>query len=172
MAGLAACSNAQTVPVSESYSVLLKDDGQTWCAYKDPSEFQAESTNLKPTESVRITYSADKVSELTYQVEAESGDWIVIDKYTPTDGVTTLRRASLLAQQNLQVIQEAAIRGDKPDSFHLVSVSTLDGKKAELPPNMDFPEISVRTNLSATPFVQVVDEMRSRSFGKLCKKMG
>jgi hypothetical protein len=170
MVCLAACSNAETVPVPESYSVLLKDDGQTWCAYKNPTEFQAEATNLKPTESARITYSANKLMELTYQVEAESGDWIVIDKYTPTDGGAVLRRANLLAQEGLQVIQEAVIRGDKADPFRVVSVSTLDGKKAELP-TIDFPEVSIRTNLSAAPFVRVVTEMRSQSVGKLCKKV-
>lgn len=171
MIGLAACSDAQTVPVPEFYSVLLKDDGQTWCAYKNQTEFQAEATNLKPFESARITYSANKLTEFTYQVEAESGDWIVIDKYTPTDGGAVLRRANLLAQEGLQVIQEAVIRGDKADPLRVVSVSTLDGKKAELPPTIDFPEISVRTNLSAAPFVQVVTEMRSQSVGKLCKKV-
>lgn len=171
LAWLAVCSNAQTILVSESYSLLLKDDGQTWCAYSNKAEFQAEATNLKPTESARITYFAGKLTELTYQVEAESGDWIVVDKYTLMDIGTVLRRENLLAQENLQVIQEAVIRGDIVGSFRVVSVSTLDGKKTELS-NVDFPEVAVKANLSATPFIRVVGEMRDRSLGKLCKNMG
>lgn len=170
MMGLAAGSDAQTVPVPESYSVLLKNDGWTWCGYKDPTEFQAEATGLRPTERARITYSANELVELTYQLEAESGDWIVIDKYTPTVGGAVLRRENLFAEQGLHVIQEAVIRGDKADPFRVVSVSTPDGKRAELP-TIDFSEISIRTNLSAAPFVQVVTEMRSRSLGKLCRKV-
>ena len=169
--GLVACSNAQTVPASETYSVLLQDDGQTWCAYKNPAEFQTEAAKLKPMETARITYSSNKVSELTHQVEAESGDWVVVDKYTPTESGATLRRANLLAQENLQVIQETIIRGDKAESFRVVSVNTLDGKKADLPPNVDFPEVSVKTNFLIAPFAQVVSEMRKRSLAKLCKKI-
>jgi len=169
--GLAACANAQNVSAPESYSVLLKDDGQTWCAYKNSNEFQTEATNLKPTESARITYAAGKLSELTYQVEAGSGDWIVVDRYTPVAGGFNLRRANLLAQEKLQVIQETTVLGSKAEPFHVVNVSTLtDGKKADLPRNLDFPEVPVKTNLSATLFVQVVSEMRGRSLGKLCKK--
>lgn len=168
MIGLAASSDAQTVP--EVYSVLLENDGHTWCAYRDSTEFQAEAANLKPAESARITYSVDKLIELTYQVEAESGDWIVVDTYTPTNGGAVVRRANLFAQEHLQVIQEAVIRGDQAELFRVVSVNTLDGEKAELP-TIDFPEVAVRTQLSAAPFVRVVTEMRSRSLRKLCKKI-
>mgnify|MGYP001548459511 FL=1 len=51
------CSTAQ--PTSESFNVLLKDDGHTWCAYKNQDEFKADAAALKPTESVRITYTKD-----------------------------------------------------------------------------------------------------------------
>ncbi len=137
----------------------------------NPSDFQAEAAKVKPTDSARVTFTADKLTELTYQIEAESGDWIVIDKYTPKDGGTVLRRANLLAQENLQVIQEAAIRGGKADPFHVVSVSTLDGKKAKLSSDVDLPEVPVRSNLLAIPPVQIVVQMRSLAVGKLCKKV-
>jgi hypothetical protein len=171
MFGLAACSAAQTVPASESYSVLLMDDGQTWCAYRSPSEFETEAMRVMPTESVRLTYTANRLSELTHQVEAESGDWIVIDRYTLADGGATLRRATLLAQANRQVIQEAVIQGDTNSAFRVVSVSTLDGTRSELPPNVDLPELPVSTDLSVTPFARIVRDMRDLSIGKLCKKM-
>lgn len=153
------------------YSVLLREDGQTWCAYKSPSDFQAEVEKVKPTDSARVTFAAGKLVELTYQIEAESGDWIVVDKYTPKDDGAVLRRANLLAQENRQVIQETAIRGGKADPFHVVSVSTLDGKKAELSPTANLPEVPVGTNLTAIPPVQIVVQLRSQSIGKLCKKV-
>ena len=166
LAGAAACSAAQPAP--ESYSALLKDDGHTWCVYKDPAEFKSAAATLKPTESARVDYESGRLADLTYQVEAESGDWIVVDKYTPSKGDILLRRANLLAQENLQVIQEAAIHGGKAGDLHVVSVTTLEGKKAELS-NVDFPAVPVKTSLSTLPFVQLIAEMRSRSAGKLCK---
>lgn len=151
--------------------MLLREDGQTWCAYKNPSDFQAEVERVKPTDSARVTFAAGKLAELTYQIEAESGDWIVVDKYTPKDGGAVLRRANLLAQENRQVIQEAAIREGKADPFRVVSVSTLDGKKAELSPDADLPEVPVSTDLKAIPPVQIVTQLRGQSVGKLCKKV-
>jgi hypothetical protein len=94
--GSVACSAAQ--PTSVSFNVLLKDDGHTWCAYKNQDEFKADAAALKPTESVRITYQATAITELTYQVDAESGDWIVIDTYTPSNGALHLKRANLMVQ--------------------------------------------------------------------------
>ena len=179
--GSAACSNAQSLPTptpepaaaSESGSifVLLREDGQTWCAYKYAAAFQAEVERAKPTDSARVTFSADKLTELAYQIEAESGDWVVVDKYTPKDGVVVLRRATLLAQENLQVIQEATIRGGKAGPFRLMSVGTLDGKSAELSPNADLPDVPVQTNLDAVPFVRLVVELRRQSAGQICKKL-
>lgn len=169
MMGLVACSNAQTAPVLESYSAFSKDEGRIWCAYRSAAESQAEVARHRSTESARVTYSANMLLEFTYQIEAESGDWVVVDKYTLTNGGAVLRRANLLAQENLQVIQETFIHGDEVDPFHVVSVSTLDGKMADLPPNTDFPEISVGTNILAIHFIQIVGEMRSRSLERLCK---
>jgi hypothetical protein len=166
LVGATACFAGQTI--SESYSVLLKSDGHTWCAYKDSEEFKSEAAAVKPTESARVSYLSSKLTELTYQIEAESGDWIVIDKYTPSDVDVLLRRANLLVQENLQIIQETVIHGGKADAFHLVSVTTLDGKKAELPANIDFPSVPVKSDLLATPFMRVISEMRRRSAGKLC----
>jgi hypothetical protein len=168
LVGIAASGVAQSLP--EPYSLLLRDDGR-WCAYKDSEEFKSEAANLKPTETARVTYLSGKLIELTYQIEAESGDWIVVDKYTPSNADVVLRRANLMAQENLQVIQETQIHGAMADPFHIVSVATLDGKKAELPPNVDFPAVPIRTNLLAAPFVKVVSEMRSRSLGRLCQKV-
>jgi len=164
--GSVACSAAQ--PASESFNLLLKGDGHTWCAYKDPADFKADAASLKPTDSARITYQAGTLAELTYQVEAESGDWIVIDKYTPSNGDILLRRANLMAQQNLQIIQETTVHDGKAGPFRVVSVTTLDGKKAELS-NVDFPGVPVKTDLLSQPFVQVVADMRTRTLTKLCK---
>jgi hypothetical protein len=164
--GSVACSAAQ--PASESFSVLLEDDGHTWCAYTNQDEFRADVAALKPTDSVRITYQANALADLTYQIEAESGDWIVIDKYTPSNGDLLVKRANLLAQENLQVTQEATIHDGKAGPFHIVSVTTLDGKKAELS-NVDLPAVPVKTDLADQTFVRVVAEMRSRALAKLCK---
>ena len=155
-------------PASESFSVLLKDDGHVWCAYKNQEEFKADATSLKPTENVRITYKSSVIAELTHQIDAESGDWIVIDKYTPSNGDLLLKRANLIVQPNLQIIQEATIHDGKAGAFRVVSVTTLDGKNAGLS-NVDLPALPPITNLAVQPFVRVVAEMRRRAVAKLCQ---
>ena len=129
---------------------------------------------LQPAETVRVTYSADKLTDLTYQVEPESGDWVVVDTYTPSGDGLVLRRANLLTQPNLEVIQETTIRGGKAAAFHLVNVTTLDGKKADESDasNIDYPNVPVMTDLIETPFVAVVSQMRRQAVPTLCKKRG
>ena len=155
---------------SKSYWLLSRDDGHIWCGYSDMTDFKSEADKLKPTKSARVTYASGKLAELTYQVEPESGDWIVIDKYTPSANKVVLRRANLLTQENLQVIQSAVIRGGKAEPFRVVSVTTLDGKKTKAS-NIDFPDVPIRTSLARISFMAVVAEMRSRSISKACKKL-
>jgi hypothetical protein len=152
-----------------SYWLLLKDGGHTWCGYTNMDEFTSDVKELNPTESARVTYSSDKLTEVTYQVEPESGDWVVVDKYTPSKDTLILRRANLLAQDNLQVIEETSIHAGKVDPFRIVSTTTLDGKKVEGSPGVDLPPVSVKTGLSAMPFLAVVADMRRQSIPKLCK---
>lgn len=166
LVGTTACSAARALP--ESYSAFLKDDGHTWCAYKDPAEFQSAVETIKPTESARMTYVSSTPAEITYQVEAESADWIVIDRYILVKEEVLLKRANLMAQQNLQVIQETTIHAGQAEAFHIVSVTRLDGTNADLP-RVDFPSVPVSTDPLSLPFVPVIAEMRSRDIGKLCK---
>ena len=156
---------------AQSYWLLAQDDGRTWCGYRDSTAFKSLADSLQPLESARITYSSDKLIELTYQVAAESGDWIVIDTYTPSGTAILLRRANQWAQSNLQVIEDATIRNGKAGPFRIVRATTLEGKKAEAADtaDIDFPSVPIWTNLSAIPFMTVVAEMRSRSIATLCK---
>ncbi len=175
-AAVSACASAQTSSgaspetSSASYWLLLKGDGRTWCGYRDSAEFKPAAASQKPSESARVTYSSDRLTELTYQIEPESGDWIVVDKYTLTDSAVFLRRANLLAQQNLEIIQQTTIRGGKAEPLRKVSVTTLDGKQAEAS-NIDFPDVPVRTNLTEMPLMRVVAEMRTRGISRLCMKV-
>ena len=73
-----------------------------------------------------------------------------------------------MAQVGLEVIQDAIIRGASVGPLDVTSVTTLDGKKAELG-DVDLPEVPIQTNLSANLVLKVVGEMRSRSLSKLCK---
>jgi hypothetical protein len=181
LVGLTACSDhtqpaapekAPTTSAPESYSVLLKEKDQMWCAYRNQAEFQAEAEELNPTENANVTFSAGKPSAITHVVAAESGDWVVIDTYTPRDSEVTLRRENRLMQgEGVEVTQEAAIREGRSGPFQLVTVTTLDGKKVDLPPNLDYPPVSPLTDLPAANFVRVVSELRGGSLGKLCKKM-
>ena len=67
---LSLAASAQVAPAS--YWLLSKDDGHTWCGYTNMDEFTSDVKELNPEESARATYSSDKLTEVTYQVEPES----------------------------------------------------------------------------------------------------
>lgn len=161
--------SAQTA--SQSYWLLSKDDGQTWCGYEKQAAFKSIADTLEPIQSVRVSYSSDTLSDLTYKVNAESGDWIVIDKYTPAGTEIRLLRATLFVQAELQVIEDATIRHGKVGPFRIDSVTTFAGKRAEVPNGIDFPNVPIWTDLAATPFMTVVAEMRGRSLVTLCRSV-
>jgi hypothetical protein len=163
-------SSASAQTGSKSYWLLSSDGGHIWCGYSDTTEFRLEADKMKPTYSARVTFSSDKLTELTYQVEPESGDWVVVDKYTPSGDEVLLRRANRLTQENLEVIQSAVIRGGKAEPLRVVSITTLDGGKAEGARSIDFPDVPVKTSLTRIRFLTVVAEMQSRSISKVCKK--
>lgn len=170
-AAVSLSASAQGSP--KSYWLLLTPRaGHVWCGFSDTTAFEAEASKLMPTESARVTYSSGKLTEVTDQVEPESGDWIVIDKYTPSNNEVHLRRANLLTQENLEVIQSAVIRAGKVGPFRVVGVTTLEGKKATIS-SMDFyfPDVPVRTSMARIPFMAIVTEMRSRSISKVCKDL-
>lgn len=170
IAALAALFFGTPAQMSRQYWLLLKGDGRTWCGYTDNAEFMSDVKNLGPTETARATYTSGVVSEATYQVEPESGDWVVVDKYTPSSGGLVLRRANLLTQENLQIIEEATIHAGKAGSFRTLSTTTLDGKKPQAPdPSIDLPTVPIRTSFADMPYVTVAAEMQKQSVSKLCK---
>jgi hypothetical protein len=139
-----------------------------WCGFTNEAAFKAAAERQNPTESARISISAGALKELTYQVQPESGDWIVIDKYSPTKGGMVLKRANLLAQENLQIIQQARIVGGSAQPFKTENVTTLDGKPAKVGGQIDYPVVPIRTNASQFPFMKLVSAL-TRS-AKVCLK--
>src|SRR6185312_9305941 len=130
----------------KSYWFLLRADGKTWCGYEDKAQFMDQVNERTPLESARATYTSGNLAEFTFQIGAESGDWIVIDKYTPGANRVTVRRANLLAGPQLEIIQETTIQGGKVEPFHTVSITTLDGKKVdpqEEAARVDYPAVPI-----------------------------
>ncbi len=171
LAMLSSAMAAQTV--SKSYWLLDRDSDHTWCGYTKQSEFKADVARLQPSETVRVTYSSGRLAEVTVQIEPESGDWVTVDQYTPSGNEILLRRANLLVQPQLEVIETTTIRGGKWNPFRIVHVETLAGKKAQAPSDLaDYmPGVPVITDLSSPRFMRIVTEMRRRSVAKLCKSL-
>jgi hypothetical protein len=80
------CAPAQAEPASEVYYALLKHDGEAWCGFRTAVQFQSEATENPPFETARLTYANDQLTEILYQFDAESGDWVVVDQYLPGSG--------------------------------------------------------------------------------------
>jgi hypothetical protein len=157
---------------AKSYWLLPTGEGQVWCGYSRVSDFTAEAARVKPDESARVRYAANRLVELTYQVEPQSADWVVIDSYELAAREPTLRRVNLLTQQNLKITEDAAIDAGTPGPFHIVSVTRLDGRSAQAPPDLDLPSVPVRADLGKMPFMAIVAEMRKRPAARLCRSIG
>lgn len=89
----------------------------------------------------------DALREVTYQAQAESGDWIVIDRYTLTDTDTVLHRENLFTAQQLDVIQDATIRNGKAGPFRNVRGAPLDPKRKPDTVDLDYPGMPVVSDL-------------------------
>lgn len=156
------------------YWLLREEDRGVWCGYTDEATFNSAAERVKPAEAVKVTYMSGRLLDLTYQVEPESGDWLVIDKYTPTRrNAILLLRTTRLTQQRLEVIQDTTIRRGKAQPLRRVSVTTFEGKPLEDPQAqasvIDFPSVPVEARLAASVWMSVVTDMRHRSLTTLCK---
>jgi hypothetical protein len=166
----ATVASAQTTPTS--YWLMRDDDGNTWCGYSDAAQFKSDADKRTPTDSAVVSFLRGKMTALTLQTSPESGDWIVIDQYVPREIDVVLGRTILLAQAQLQFVQSTTIWKGNIQPFVIESVTTLSGKKAEAPKDIDLPDVKVSTNLSAMPFMPIVAEMRTQPTSKLCNKSG
>jgi hypothetical protein len=152
---------------SGTYWFASGPERSSWCGYANEATFKTDVEKQKPTESARVVFSSGRIKEITYQVQPESGDWVVIDKYTANSGGMAIKRATLLEEDNLQIIQQATIKGSKASPFRTESVTTLDGKKAKAS-KVDYPEVPVMTNPSKFPFMVLVKQLGHTA--KVCGK--
>ena len=153
---------------SRTYWLMTRDDG-LWCGYKNEAAFKAKVDKAPPLESAKLTYVSDTLREVTYQAQAESGDWIVIDQYTLTDNGTVLRRANVFAGQELEVVQEAAIRNGKAEPLRAVSAAPLDPKQKADTVDLDYPDLPAVTNLNGTRYVTLAAFIRRSSVVWACE---
>ena len=153
---------------SSTYWLMSSNDG-SWCGYSNEAKFKAKVDTAPPLESAKVTYLSNTLREVTYQAQAESGDWMVIDRYTLTDTGTVLRRANMFAGQQVEVVQEAAIRNGKAGPLRTVSVASLDPKQKTDTADLDYPDLPVVTNLTSTPYVTLAALMRRGSVVWACE---
>jgi hypothetical protein len=167
--GMVSCFGAQKNNEPETYFLLLRNEDFSWCGYANFDEFQYYVSSYKPLESAVVKFDENKIVEIIYQVDAESGDWVVIDKYIPSSDGAVLRRENLFSQENLRVVQEVVIHQGVVGQFHVIEVTKLDGNAVELPV-VDFPEVAVTANFEELPFMHVINDMRNNSIVTLCKE--
>jgi hypothetical protein len=146
---------------------MFNDEDQTWCGYKDEALFQKISGEVQPLESARVVYDSGTISEITHQVQPDSGDWIIIDKYTFQGRETNLRRAFLFAQSGIQVIKEGKATGQKPIHLALLSAKNPDGSSASLN-DVYLPTLPINSKPLDFIFVKLADSMKEKGRQKLC----
>jgi hypothetical protein len=167
--GMAMSSNAQTQEESASYFLFLKDDGMTWCGFRNSDEFQNEAKQLAPSESARVTFAGNRLLDVTYQLNEEKGAWVVVDKYVFVGDGVVVHRENLLKQQGgLRVTQETSIRQGTIEPFRVIDASG-SGKREVDVAAVKFPPVEVKANPSELPFMPVITDMQTHSLATLCK---
>ena len=152
---------------SHTYWAMLRDDS-TWCGYVNEAKFKSIVNKTPPLESAKVTYVSDTLREVTYQAQGESGDWIVIDRYTLTDTGTVLRRANVFVGQQVKVVQEATIRNGRAGPFRVTDVASLDPRQEADTVGLDYYGLPVVTDLNAAPYMTVVTAIRRGSLVWVC----
>jgi hypothetical protein len=168
-----ATSVASAQNYARSYWLVADHQRHEWCGYTDPGAFQAAAGKLKAMESAVVTYTLGKITELTRQVGADDGSWVVIDRYTPFNGGFQLQRTNLLSaqNQNLKVVQSATIRGSQVGPLQTVAVTTLQGQPASVPASLGLPAVTVMTDPNSAPYMLLVTQMRHESVPTLCRPL-
>lgn len=152
---------------THTYWAVLRDYGE-WCAYANEARFKSIVGKSPPLESAKVTYVSDTLREVTYQAQAESGDWMVIDRYTLTDTGTVLRRGNVFAEKQVEVVQEATIRNGRAGPFRVTRVASLQSKQKPDTVGLDYPGMPVVTDLNATPYIALVTSVRRGSMNSAC----
>jgi hypothetical protein len=165
LALISSASVAQTA--STSYSFLFDDNKNIWCGYTNEREFQEISRQIQPLESAHVIYKAETLFKITYQVQPESGDWIMIDQYSILPKQISLRRAFVFAHSGVQVVKEGRIIKGRPNRLSLVIASNPDGSRASVK-NIDFPPVAVNDDPSEFIFIKIAESMKNKSLQTLC----
>lgn len=166
-----ATSIASAQNFARSYWLVADDQRHEWCGYSDPSAFQATAARLKATQSAIVTYTLGRLTELTQQRVSDDGNWIIIDRYTPSHGAVLLQRTNMLSRQNLRVVQTASIHGSQVAPLRTVDVTTMQGQPASPPANLALPAVAVMLDLNSAPYMLLVTQMRHESIPTLCRRV-
>ena len=150
----------------QRYWIMLSRENGPWCGYTNESLFKRDMQKVGPTETARIVAAEKKVAKITYQISAESGDWIVLDKYSSTATGFYLSRSFLMSNYDAKVTQDIEIlRGDVRRGRQ--TATDLEGKK---PKKFDevLPDIEIAKKLSDFPFYKALQKLLENPVAKVC----
>lgn len=157
---------------SPKVSWFLYDEGKkAWCGYTNEALFQDKADKLKPLESARVTLVSGVPSEITYQVQPESGDWVMADKYIFSLRRIDLKRVTIYAQNGVQVSQHSIIRNGAATKLQLISVKNVDGSTADIS-GVDVPSIYIKTGVGQFRFLPIAQTLAKRPAAMLCGSPG
>lgn len=144
----------------------------TWCGYKDATEFRTEVENQEPLETAVISLKGGKIANYTHQTNAESGDWLIVDRYTPKRNHTLVRRTIFLSENKITIIKEATIKNHVVSPLRLLSVTRLNDKSTQkilnIDPTLDVPDVQIQLNIDNTPAMRLGSYLVAHSNPHLC----
>ncbi|WP_288937495.1 hypothetical protein [uncultured Sphingomonas sp.] len=166
LSGSALCS-----PTSKISWFLYDEERGAWCGFTSEAAFQDKANKEKPLASARVKLVSGTPSEITYQVQPESGDWVIADRYSFLPGRISLKRATIFAQTGMQVIQRAIIRRGVATRLQLLSVRNVDGSSAGIK-DVDVPLVPFKEDASQFHFLPIALALAKRPAMMLCGPRG
>jgi hypothetical protein len=161
---LVACAS-ERAPWSGSLWVLR--EGSEWCGYSDEAAFQVVADGMQSVESGRLTYEDGRLSEVTYNLLPESGDWLLADVYRRVDDGWEVQREVMLFETRVRVDQRGRISRGGNVELTEPRATLPDGSPIGLE-SIGMPSVEVAPDPEWLGFVSVGEGMVSRQLDQHC----
>jgi hypothetical protein len=135
-------------------SWLLQNQDGTWRTFAKESEWKNAALKVQPLETAVVTRTKDSVS-VVYDVQAESGDWRNVDRYTfKSDGtIAKLERTFVSVSQYIQLIQHFELDATKKLTKRTEAKTSLKTGKP-ITEAIDQPPIAIAITLNELEFMK------------------
>lgn len=155
-------------------TVFLLEDAKSneWCAFKTEALWQTAVQNSGSLTVGKLVYSDNHLFEIDMTQAAESGDWIIYDRYflNTSKQVVKLRRTINILPGDRSVSERFSLANGKARKIQVSSKQLSTGKLLKSPKPIWLPELPINTTTKMFPFASLLDHIDIAMDNKVCAK--